>query len=421
MLRADSNKKSKVLIVAYYFPPYPRVGGRRWAKHAKYLHRAGMPLEIICGEFLNQVSAWQDDIKEYEKYITRIELKPLYKPWFERHQPKSFIGKIKWQLSYQWWKKRKTRLIGNYRDTSTPNIESFWSIIQNKLNKGDIGTVILTAGPFNYTELLIRVKQFHPDIKCILDYRDPWEESLTGLTQKQYDHSINLRSRVHECVDLILTVNEDISNKIRLQKPPCEVFTLPHCVDEDYIEFSKLSFSRDVSRDFKLAYGGELYGGMEEQMKELVAFIKALFKKSSVAINVDLYVPYSSYETILDDCPNIKIHKALSTKEYKNVLLNCDGILLFKSPLSSEAFFSSKFYEILCFNKPIVFFGPDGSVSKFIELNQRGVHYSAENPLKSLDLIEKYLKTGCFEIKPYNVSLHSFEYYTDILIKKLEL
>ena len=64
----------KVLIVCYSFPPYPGIGGRRWAKFAKYLYRNGYNVNVISSKNkADENSQWKTDIEEYSNNIDYIE------------------------------------------------------------------------------------------------------------------------------------------------------------------------------------------------------------------------------------------------------------------------------------------------------------------------------------------------------------
>jgi len=64
---------NKVLIISYYFPPFQRVGGRRWAKHAKFLYKKGVDFKVLTGLYYGD-SPWSSDIEEFENKIDQ-ELK----------------------------------------------------------------------------------------------------------------------------------------------------------------------------------------------------------------------------------------------------------------------------------------------------------------------------------------------------------
>ena len=83
-----------VLLISFYFPPYNRVGGRRWAKHCKYLKREGFNINVLCKNFENSTSSWDKDTFEYKKSITRIKLQEIKTPYFKKELPKTILSKI---------------------------------------------------------------------------------------------------------------------------------------------------------------------------------------------------------------------------------------------------------------------------------------------------------------------------------------
>ena len=53
---------NKILLVCYSFPPNPGVGGRRWAKFAKYLVKSGHYVEVINAKLTtDKLSTWSKD------------------------------------------------------------------------------------------------------------------------------------------------------------------------------------------------------------------------------------------------------------------------------------------------------------------------------------------------------------------------
>ena len=60
----------EILLLSYFFPPYPGIGGRRWAKFAKYFTRRGLRVHVISAENpFPEISAWQHDVDSNENII----------------------------------------------------------------------------------------------------------------------------------------------------------------------------------------------------------------------------------------------------------------------------------------------------------------------------------------------------------------
>ena len=52
----------QVLIISYTFPPTPGIGGRRWAKFAKYFALKGYRVQVICATNpFSDTSIWDRD------------------------------------------------------------------------------------------------------------------------------------------------------------------------------------------------------------------------------------------------------------------------------------------------------------------------------------------------------------------------
>lgn len=410
--------RTNLLVISFYFPPFKRVGGRRWAKHVKYLNRSGENVFVLTGEFSNSTSPWDDDILEYNDKITRLTLKPAYKPYFETTLPKNLSDKIRWKLSYHIWNVRKKFLTGNFADASLPNKQIFFETAKSIITKNNISTVILSVGPFAYSRVLIDLKKEFKNIKCIIDYRDPWEESISDLTAAQQKKELDDQLNVLKAVDLVLTVNEDISNNIRNINKKVKVITLPHCVDEDFLKISTAIKSETKNESLKFIYGGELYGGLEQEMRNFVDFFDLFSKEVKQNCKADFYSPYFSYETILNN--KVGLNPMLLKEEYQTTLSNSDFILLFKSPLSTEAFFSSKFYEMLCLRKPLLFFGKKGLVSDFIEKHKLGFHIQKNNLQEMISAIIENMTTKKIPAVGYDLQQHSFEFHTKKLVVEIK-
>jgi hypothetical protein len=44
------NSEKTILIICYGFPPFPGIGGRRWAKFSKYLSSYGFNINVIASK-----------------------------------------------------------------------------------------------------------------------------------------------------------------------------------------------------------------------------------------------------------------------------------------------------------------------------------------------------------------------------------
>ncbi len=407
-----------LLVISYYFPPYKRVGGRRWAKHAKYLNRLGKTTYILTGEFPDSNSSWDEDIIEYQDKITRVPLVPAYKPYFQTTLPRHIADKLRWKWSYHSWQFRKKRLKGNYTDISFPNKEKFYEKAKQLIREKQIDTVILSVGPFDYSSIIPLLRQEYPAVKFVIDYRDKREDSYEGLTAEQIRYEVLQEETVLDAVDLVLTVNNDVSDTIRKIRPQAKIITLPHCVDNDFFSLSKLPPVPVPSSDTnRFIYGGELYNGMEHEVETFTRFLNLYRKQTEKNHEAFFYVPYPAYSTLLE-AGGVHVSGFLKKEDYIAGLQKSSFILLFRPSWSAEAF-SSKFFEILCLRKPVLYFGKEGSVSEFLIKNKLGFHIREENLEAAFSAIRGNEITQQIPDQGYDFSKHTFESCTRELLEHI--
>lgn len=409
-------KDLNVLVISYYFPPYKRVGGRRWAKHCKYLNRFGIKMNVLAGAFPDSISSWDNDIKEYESSITRVKLNKVRPPYFKSKLPTSILNKVKWKLSLMYWNFKKKHLIGNYNDPSKSAIKDFLKTAKTIISKEKVNTIILTVGPFHYSDILLSLKKEFPEIKYVIDYRDRREYNLESLTDAQRLFEEEKQKKVLSSVDLIMSVNDFITEQLKSINPLCKTYTMPHCVDEEFLNI-KIQQPKE-NGCIKFIYGGDLYGGLENEIFSFLDFMKDYEKISQFRCSADFYLTYSAYPSIFKNNSAVKVQPLLMLEDYQKKLSEADFILLFRPQWSLDSF-SSKFFELLCLRKPILYFGAKGMVSEFLIGNNLGFHITSENISEISALLYQNRSTKKIPDINYDILRHSFEYQTKLLVEEL--
>ena len=75
-----SKDKKKILLICYSFPPFPGIGGRRWAKFVKNLIKEDCELFVIGAEHrMGKPSNWINDVSGSDK----IHYHPIRTKFFD--------------------------------------------------------------------------------------------------------------------------------------------------------------------------------------------------------------------------------------------------------------------------------------------------------------------------------------------------
>lgn len=401
----------KILVISFYFPPYNRVGGRRWAKHCKYLVRSNIQTFVLTGNYVGS-SSWDKDIETLNKNIFRIEHTINKKPFHQTKLPTNILEKIRWKISYYQWETKKNKIAGNFSDPSMNNEKKYLDKAIEIIKEKKINIVALSVGPFKYSSILIDLKKQFPDIKFVIDYRDYWEDSLFGLSKEQKYTELELQRSVIDHVDLILSPNQEMQ-KHYSEKFNVTSYLLPHCIDtDDLVNLAEY----EPTKNMKLLYGGAFYSGIEDNIELIKKCINELSKKESVEAN--FYVSVKGYEEELKH-PAIKRHDFIALSEYFDKVVQSDYVILILAENRINAM-SSKFFELIALRKPIIYFGGSGEVSDFIIRHKLGFHITVENLEEQLKLIIENKRNKSIPDLNYDITEHTFDFQTKKLIMQLE-
>lgn len=366
------NNNKKILLISYVFPPYPGIGGRRWAKFSKYLTKLGYEIHVIHAEnpFLES-SLWLEDIDKNDN-IKRYALEDSY--------PKSLLGSPKTifeRLNYH-YSLFKVKLLSK----GTPYDRGVF-LKEKLLNKSiqiitefDIRNVIVSSAPFSATYYTLELKKQFPSLNLIVDFRDPWTwGSSYGFSklnikrmafEKEKEH--NVISQYDSIMVPSVKMKEDLS--FNYKDVSNRIYVIPHGFDEDEV----LKEPKKISSKTNLMFYGTLYPGLENVFLQLSNAIKASHGK----LSLDIYSSSKTYNQFfiangLDKSVNYL--QQVRPKELFRKFSNYNYIVVVQ-PDHAKDFITTKIYEIIYTNTPIILISNEGKLSQFIISNCLGIWFS---------------------------------------------
>ena len=415
----------KILIISYHFPPFPGVGGRRWAKFAKYLKLFGYDpyiLSVTRNVDIGEITPWDNDIKLYEKNIYTL-YKDESKPYYKKKLPYNIIEKLFWKLSLVYNNIIDYNKKGLFSDISEPYKKDILHKAIELIKKENINKIIVSVGPFRYGHELRKLKYIFPNKYIFLDVRDFWEDWMFNYTEVDRDYEGKIEKETFEVYDMIFSPAEQIINRYKKKYPSLKskFHHLTHAYDNDDYPKDISITKNEIKEEIKIIYAGTLYEGMENFINRLVDFlIKLSYKKK---IFFDIYGNnHGGYfkNKLHNNNIVISFNTTISSKMMMEKIKNeSDFVLYIRSNKQYDKhFFSTKFYDVIKLEKPLLFVGDKGDVSNFIDENQLGFNLKEHN---SQEVLNKILNINDFIYAPnFDKQKYEFKEVTKKLIKKLE-
>ena len=413
--------KKRLLIISYVFPPQPGVGGRRWAKFAKYLSRKDYDINVLCCENVTGTnSEWTKDVEGINvKYL------PLKFPKVILFPTNSFIDKIKYRFYVN-----ILRLVdkGNYYDRTI-----FWKKqIQKEISEAivnkKIECVIVTAGPFRLSYYVTQLKNIFPEVKFIADFRDLWTEdieitSFSSISNKRRRHEKKWEKQTVLLADHVITTIDRITDYFASLNIANKFTTISNGFDpEDFLNENLTQVQQDDK--ISIVYAGTLYLNLQYILK---TFFKAIgeIKKNNRELYNKIQIEFignfpKEYEPFLKENEirdAVKLFPKLPLKEVFGKINNSNYCMLILNDVYNFSL-STKFYEYISRKKKILVVSNKGDSSEFIEKHKLGKWINPKTAYE--DLLKTLQPTEAKNSDVWESDLDINEFSVCSLTNKLE-
>ncbi len=354
----------RILIASYTFPPYAGIGGRRWAKFAKFLVKKGHEVQVVHAETDKpKGSLWNKDV---EGIATKTF--PSNYPVILEVVPSSIIEKLQYRRALRKVKKASQ---GSPYDRALLDRESFLRRMCVSIDSFNPEYLVVTGGPFLLLKYTLDLIQDFPRIKFVADFRDPWTWGeafgYKYLTGKRLQFEQDTEKSVCEKFDLITTPSEEIKHRLQKKYPDSgdKIHVLSHGFDMD-------DLGEDVVPNGDggyLIYGGNVYQGAEE---ELVEIARVAFQKMGIETKV-----YTSSVNIRSNAEGLTVLPSIPPNQFYQKVKESKAVL-FPIRENFKDGVSTKLFEFAACQKPIIAFGLGGELSRLIE--EKGLGRFLESP-----------------------------------------
>lgn len=420
-------KDKNILFLSYIFPPHGSVGGRRAYFFTKYLSEQGANVSLITSENIPEKD-WEWNMPKLH-LVSEVKLKQVKYP-----KEYNVFQKL---IAYLFFRLNKIALIRKivYKisEITLPlNFSGRLDFNEKELSKKFTNTdlIIATGGPWVMFEYAYRLKKEMPNAKLLLDYRDPWisrtKVGRSGLTHKGLFHK--LITKIHQkrelkflnYSDAYISVSEAwLKNVQVLVKKPSKVI---------YNAFDKLEFSNKNNQSdnnpntLTISYVGILC--VEQKFNKLISAIDILknnYSETYKNITINLIgseITLSNIEKnqIKNHSNVFNVTPLISKDKTSEYYLDSDVFLQF-SYENIFGFYSSKIYQYIMFQKPILLISNNNDVlEKLISKNKFGlIAKTPEDIAKAIDYLYESKKannlSSIFDTDK-NLTEYTFEYQT---------
>lgn len=357
---------NQIIIISFTFPPQYGIGGRRWAKFAKYFARKELSVEVFTSPTYKVGSPWVDDVSG----VKIVEVESGF-PRVVRFGVSSLLDKVKYRLELLNLRKEVN---GNYYDHS-----SMWHVkLLPALKKADLSRTIIiaSAGPFSYLNDLLSLKKEHLSLRLVADFRDPWTNNRTAfgydsLSKKRLQFEKWKEAEVVKGFDLIVSVADPMTAYFQSLLPTedaLKCITIPNGYDPEETIENTLKIKKN--HKLNVCFVGTLYGKTFDSIRVFIKSLEGYEETIQFRFCGDMNI---EAHDLLKNQTNVELLGKLKAQEAKAIIAASDVCLLILTDDLTYSF-STKFCEYIQARKPIWIISKSGSTPDFVREHGIGFH-----------------------------------------------
>jgi len=359
-----------VLLISYTFPPAPGIGGRRWAKFAKYLALKDVDVYVISAEnACAEISAWQADTASagINKYLI-----PAKYPAILSEMPRTLLQRLQYKLALA---KVKKKTKGSIYDRGALSEQDILDTASRLIEENKIDRVICTGAPFSILYYGVLLKKKYPHIRLMGDMRDPWTWGIGygfgQMEEKRMAYEQALEKEVMEASDLVTVPVQPMLVHLQNSYPQhaAKMIQLSHGIDTDDIPVEQSPPA--ITHTVKLIYSGTIYAGVEDILDSFSILL--LQQENKFLFNIYTLSKKKALHDQFNRSP-IQIHSPVPSTDLFTIIQQHDFYVSFVTEQYKD-FISTKYFEIIYLRKPILLISPKGELSEFILKNKLGLHF----------------------------------------------
>jgi glycosyltransferase involved in cell wall biosynthesis len=411
-LEIIQNKKKKVLLVSFYFPPGNTIAAVRIGKFAKYLPEFGwepiiltvnnislsktLPLEVaessvvrtsyytISDCLFRNLTHTQNSLPQHPNAIiknNRLTWKTIISKMDQLGQPIYTLPVIE-------------KLLFDPLGWYLPAVKAGLDIIRNN----DISVILSSYGP-SVSHFIAAKLHSQCKIPWVADYRDNWANIYSKHIQPfYYFDQLWEKNTVKNC-SIMVSHSEPLADLLEKAHSK-KTIVIPNGFDEEDFENSV-----PLTTKFTITYTGHIYPGKRDPAPLFQAIAEARtegrispgdIEMRFFGLNVDKNIPSSIKKYGVEDFVklggNIPYQESLKYQMESTILL----LLSWNDPRDSGTV-SGKIYEYLGAKRPVLALAyPGGEIDKLLQKSGCGIVKNDVSGIKSLLIqwLDEFKKTG---------------------------
>ena len=394
---AKPQRRKRVLIICYYWPPAGGPGVQRWLQFVKYLPDFGIEPVVYIPENPSYPIIDESLCKEVAAGLEIIRA-PIIEPYAvaEKINPKNKdfkAGQFDTNKRQSWLSKLSVFVRGNF---FIPDARVLWvrpsaRFLTKYLAEHPVDTIVTSGPPHSLHLIGLRLKKTFPALRWVADFRDPWTEisyfSHLKLTKwaKQYHHT--LEEKVFQTADQ--TIATSFTDAKNFSAKGANAI----CITNGFDQLRKSEKSPNSQYVIR-------YVGMLEQLRNPIVFWEALAElmAGDAQFAHDLAVQFVGKvdQTVLRDIRLTPLASKVSDLGYQSsiaarkLMEDADLLLLTNFPHdTSSGIIPGKLFEYLATGVPIISFGPANSdVDQILTSTEAGRHFTYQDK----EAVQKYIR-----------------------------